>query len=392
MRSRWLAGGFFLLGTVLLTAGPSAGQPDGGKGGGKGGFGRAPDPEKLFGFLARGSGGEVIDFSKMDPNQRLFARGVLEKSGMLPPADNAVITKEAFVVGFNQAQAAKAAAAPPADAGQPPAPGGPPGGFGGRGPGGGMSDEDADRRFREYDRNQDGRLSFEEASERMKPAFKEIDTNGDGVIDLAEYKGYIAKRFGGGPGGVTTTMGGPPGGMTLNGPPGGTGQQNWNGPPGGWSNGQPAGPGGTGGRRDDKPPDDKAVVAVRFGKLPAGLPDWFADLDADRDGQVGLYEWRAAGKDMKEFMAMDLNGDGLLAPQELIRYAAQKAEQDRLAAAEEGGTTSSRSASSGGSSGGRVPGGGGMARNPWGGGKVPEKGSDGKPDKGGRNPWGGGKK
>lgn len=61
---------------------------------------------------------------------------------------------------------------------------------------------------------------------------------------------------------------------------------------------------------------------ARFGKLPEGLPAWFAQYDKDADGQVGLYEWVKAGKSVEEFQAMDRNGDGLLEPGELLRYLA----------------------------------------------------------------------
>ncbi len=64
---------------------------------------------------------------------------------------------------------------------------------------------------------------------------------------------------------------------------------------------------------------------ARVGKLPDGLPDWFAKYDLDRDGQVGLYEWVKAGKPVEEFLAMDRNGDGLLEAAELLRYLAAQA-------------------------------------------------------------------
>jgi len=54
--------------------------------------------------------------------------------------------------------------------------------------------------------------------------------------------------------------------------------------------------------------------------MPKELPGWFADLDKDKDGQVGLYEWKKADKDMKEFTAMDLNGDGFITAEETLRY------------------------------------------------------------------------
>src|SRR5262249_15447941 len=52
----------------------------------------------------------------------------------------------------------------------------------------------------------------------------------------------------------------------------------------------------------------------------AGLPDWFAKLDTDKDGQIGLYEWLAAKKPIDEFKDMDRNGDGFLTPEEVLFY------------------------------------------------------------------------
>jgi hypothetical protein len=64
---------------------------------------------------------------------------------------------------------------------------------------------------------------------------------------------------------------------------------------------------------------------------PGGLPGWFKDLDTDGDGQVGLYEWRTAGKPITEFLGMDLDGDGLLPPEEYHRYVKQHEAEDRRA-------------------------------------------------------------
>lgn len=62
------------------------------------------------------------------------------------------------------------------------------------------------------------------------------------------------------------------------------------------------------------------IVVLRYGKLPKGLPDWFVKLDIDKDGQIGLYEWRLAKKSMDEYIKMDLNGDGLLTADEYLRW------------------------------------------------------------------------
>ena len=370
MRLRWLGCGFFLLGVLMLNPEMSPGQPGGGKGGffpGKGGFSgkRGFDPERSFNFIAKNS--DVIDFSKMDPNQRRFATMMFERNGIPIPSENAVVSRAQFVEAFNKAQAARgngpsgSPGSGPSSftrgpGGGPPgsSSGGPPGGFQGRtftfggsgggpggpvimqgsgnggppqlgggpgfsrGPGGpaggeGMSDERIQEMFGRYDRNRDGKIDYDEASDRTKPEFRTLDANGDGGLDVGEYRTYIQKRFGGGDSNSS-------GGNNF------SGNYSNNGGPGGNDRFDPRG--------DPNRKEEPALIAIRYGKLPEGLPSWWNDLDTDKDGQVGLYEWRQGARDMKEFLTMDLNTDGLLAPQEMLRYAAIKAEKDRLLAAE----------------------------------------------------------
>lgn len=73
------------------------------------------------------------------------------------------------------------------------------------------------------------------------------------------------------------------------------------------------------------PVEDENVKAnvFRAGKLPAGLPDWFVKLDADKDGQIGLYEWRAAGKTLEDFALLDVNDDGFITAEEVLRHVAK---------------------------------------------------------------------
>lgn len=208
-----------------------------------------------------------------------------------------------------------------------------------------MSDEEITRLFQRSDRNQDGRVSPDEASDKLKQSWNESDTDRDGSVDFNEYRVYITRVMGGG------QSGGPPGGFPGM-PPGG-----FPGQPGndyrGTGEGGGFGPGG----RGEKKADDFSNVGIRYGKLPPGLPDWFTEYDTDKDGQVNMYEWRTVGgKTTAEFRELDANGDGLIAPLELIRLTATKAEHDRLMAIQDGeapqGTGQGRSGRGGSMSGG----------------------------------------
>ncbi|MDB5384635.1 MAG: hypothetical protein JWM11_281 [Planctomycetaceae bacterium] len=46
------------------------------------------------------------------------------------------------------------------------------------------------------------------------------------------------------------------------------------------------------------------------------LPSQYASKDANKDGQVGMYEWSQT--DLSTFRKLDLNGDGFLIPSELV--------------------------------------------------------------------------
>jgi len=64
---------------------------------------------------------------------------------------------------------------------------------------------------------------------------------------------------------------------------------------------------------------DGRPTVYRAGKLPPGLPPWFQQLDTDRDGQVSLWEWRKAGKSLEEFFEWDLNEDGFITAEEVLK-------------------------------------------------------------------------
>ncbi len=153
--------------------------------------------------------------------------------------------------------------------------------------------------FRRLDRNGDGLLSSDELSESLRAERLKWDADRNHFIDLQEYLAYFEGRM----------------------------RQVW-------SEGGAAQPSPEKGRNTSAtatapapappppPPDEeeRKPAVYRYGELPPELPAWFAQYDADRDAQVGLYEWRYSGRPLEEFVKMDGNEDGLLTAEELLRY------------------------------------------------------------------------
>ena len=54
------------------------------------------------------------------------------------------------------------------------------------------------------------------------------------------------------------------------------------------------------------------------------LPEEYAELDRDKDGQLGLYEWKLS--EIAEFRSYDVNADGFLTPRELLTGGSEDAE------------------------------------------------------------------
>ena len=65
-------------------------------------------------------------------------------------------------------------------------------------------------------------------------------------------------------------------------------------------------------------PKQKSPTTVGS-KYPKNMPPWFKEYDTDEDGQVDLKEWQAKKDVLQEFAKYDLNDDGFITIEELIR-------------------------------------------------------------------------
>jgi len=144
------------------------------------------------------------------------------------------------------------------------------------------------RAFTDLDLNRDGFLNAEEIAfaKQFKNEWKKWDADADGLISLDEWKVYWRQK----------NMG--PGVLVKKNP---SEQET---------------------ESAKKPLDNKIdakVVQAQVSKTPPVLPAWFAQIDLDKDGQISLYEWKKAGKDIEEFLKLDLNDDGFLTAKEVLR-------------------------------------------------------------------------
>ena len=92
-------------------------------------------------------------------------------------------------------------------------------------------------------------------------------------------------------------------------------------------------------RKNEKKEVEEEKPALRYGKIPKEILEqypWFEEDDVDKDGQIALWEWRKAGKSISEFNDMDLNGDGLITADELVRWKQRNEDAARIVAFENG--------------------------------------------------------
>lgn len=298
-----LTAGVLLLPTLSWSQFPGmgGGGPGGGGFGGGGRTGMQMDPNMLFNMLSGGQ--DVINVDQMNPQ----FRGMFDRFAPMLGLRGNQITREQFSGAMTRAREMMAAGG---------------GGFGGGGMnfqmktdaggfGGGPmvmnlggpgvpSDGGRDQRVQSYfnnlDLNENGLIEHHELRGReddpvaadLFREFEKYDKNQDGAIDQDEFKAYMSARRG------------PQDRKDPNAPDAGDEDQR------------------------------KRPTLVRAGNLPRDFP--YAMLDKDGDGQIGLYEWKDAGRPIAEFLAMDLNNDGFLTVDEFYQWKKVQDEKNGVSA------------------------------------------------------------
>ncbi len=244
------------------------------KGGGKKGFNM--DPGQIFDIMAKGK--PSIPIADIRGRSDLAAQ-FAQKKGIT----NGMLNRQQFIEFQTEMMAMRRG---PQGIGSPPAPNVT---IVQSQSGADVINQLSDAEFRRKDTNGDGKLNQDEMSGFLRSNLAKYDKNGDGLIDMYEYREYFAARLAGNVGGKDDS--------------------------------------GTRGIAsiiiEEEELDRKPVVFRAGGQMPAGLPSWFKELDTDGDGQVALYEWRKGGKNLDEFRDWDLNDDGFITPEEAIKCLAK---------------------------------------------------------------------
>jgi len=293
---------FLLGGLMLVTLGPLAftqpGPPGGGGGGGR--F----DPKAMSGFMfaSLSGGAETFNVKTVEIPAMMARRetpeavkekmmAFLQKKGV----SDGTMTKAHFADYFEErmnerrAQWEKEKGGSAAPAGSASTPGAAPASPGGA-PSGDV-EQQAREMFDRLDLDKNGSLSADEMRmSRIAQDKERWDTNRNGTIEFPEWLEYWKMRSAERSQGRRDPQGGTP---------------------------TPSTPAPAPARPVE---EDKRPTVYRTGKMPKDLPSWFEEADKDKDGQVGLYEWKAAGRSVSEFMAMDHNGDGFITAEEVLRH------------------------------------------------------------------------
>jgi hypothetical protein len=266
-------------GSMMLSSGGSGGMMMGGRSSSGMMSMMGGDPNAMFDRFAGGR--DVLRRSDMDPMRQMMFDRFAGQMGLT----GSEISRQQFVGAIQQMQSRMGGSSGDSRGGWS----GDSRGGDSRGGSRGDSGDSDERRFRERDRNGDGLLNYDEMSDTLKSERERWDANGDGFIDLNEYKTYMEARS----------------------------QQRG----GGDSNRGGRGGGFDGGPFPSLPPVDQKPVVFRAGNLPRDIPPWFRQWDTDADGQIGLYEWKSSGLSFDVFNTIDRNGDGFATITETMVFA-----------------------------------------------------------------------
>jgi hypothetical protein len=192
----------------------------------------------------------------------------------------------------------------------------------------------AQRLVKQYDRNGSGALEEKEWA-AMPGDPRKVDRNRDGAITVEELVDYLARYSRSHPlqgeRAAWQRLSRPPAAIFRPATPAEQSREN-----------PAAGQAGALGRAEGEPsaenalsgdielPDGKRATAtpraarkyyVGPKAIPPGLPDWFTERDADGDGQLTLSEFAPDGSAAQRqlFARYDLNGDGVITPEEVVR-------------------------------------------------------------------------
>ena len=166
------------------------------------------------------------------------------------------------------------------------------------------NDSDRFRRYaegflRQYDANKDGKLDKDESS-KMRPEHQAADANKDGIITLEELQARLQ-------------------GYAASAPGSSSSDRDRNGDE---DRGRRYGSrrGDSSDKSADTGPRKSYRISSSTERLPKGLPDWFLRSDTDADGQVSMAEFTTSWTEQlaAEFAKNDLNGDGIITPDECL--------------------------------------------------------------------------
>jgi hypothetical protein len=156
----------------------------------------------------------------------------------------------------------------------------------------------AESSFRRRDTNNDGYLDWNEMTDELRAELDLWDKDGNRMIDLNEYKAYyIARREQ----------------QMAERNAAAYDRSAYNRAP----MSAPMAPAPT------QPAEERRPLVYTYKNIPKELK-WFQDLDRDKDGQVGLYEWKLSGRSMEEFRKYDRNNDGFITVEEVLYVMAQE--------------------------------------------------------------------